>query len=187
MAAATDVAGLLAARLTEDGIEFAFGGALALAAWGVPRATIDVDVSVFVPPTDWRRVVDALERCGALVAADEAERTATSIGLIVAYVAGTRVDLFLQHHPMHADMRRRRVSRHGVGDGESYFLSASDVVLTKLLYNRAKDRTDLERLFAVCGGQIDVEYVAGWLERIVGADDERLAVLTDLRARFPGD
>jgi len=44
-----DVAGHLADRFDEDGLPYAFGGAMALGAWGVPRTTSDVDVAVFVP------------------------------------------------------------------------------------------------------------------------------------------
>jgi hypothetical protein len=36
----------IAARLEEDGLEYAIGGALALTAWAIPRDTHDVDISV---------------------------------------------------------------------------------------------------------------------------------------------
>jgi hypothetical protein len=42
-------AGLRVARAFEDhGISYALGGAPACGLWGIPRATIDVDVNVFV-------------------------------------------------------------------------------------------------------------------------------------------
>ena len=44
----TDVLARLADQFDEDGLAYAVGGALALGAWGVPRTTSDVDVSVFV-------------------------------------------------------------------------------------------------------------------------------------------
>lgn len=51
----------------------------------------------------------------------------------------------------------------------------------KLVYGRAKDITDLERLFAVRA--IDTTYVRSWVTRMpVGQD--RLAILDDLERRF---
>ena len=42
----------IAARLEEDELEYAIGGALALTAWAIPRDTHDVDISVFAPESD---------------------------------------------------------------------------------------------------------------------------------------
>ena len=51
------------------GIPHAFGGALALAYYAEPRATIDIDVNVFVPTTSFDEVAEPLVRLGA--AADD--------------------------------------------------------------------------------------------------------------------
>jgi hypothetical protein len=56
----TEVVARLADRLDEDALPYAIGGALALGAWGVPRATSDVDISemqrrrVVLPTPDGR-------------------------------------------------------------------------------------------------------------------------------------
>ena len=52
----------------------------------------------------------------------------------------------------------------------------------KLVYGRAKDVTDLERLFAV--RKLDVSYIREWISKMpVGPD--RIAILDDLVRRFP--
>lgn len=48
--------------LAADDVPHAFGGALAADYYRVPRATIDIDVNVFVPGEEHERVVRALER-----------------------------------------------------------------------------------------------------------------------------
>ena len=179
-----DVAAHLADRLDEDGLPYAFGGAMALGAWGVPRTTSDVDVAVFVPETDLHRALDAVERAGAMVDRAEAGRTVARTGMFMALLAGTRLDVFISHHPMHADLERRRVALKTLEGKALWFLSAEDVVLTKLIYGRAKDIADLERLFAVRAEALDVAYVADWLVRIVPPGDQRLTLLADLRRRF---
>ncbi|MCU0981861.1 MAG: hypothetical protein MUF25_22140 [Pirellulaceae bacterium] len=47
---AAAVAERLAAALQEAGQPYALGGAIALGYWGAPRGTLDVDVTVFLPP-----------------------------------------------------------------------------------------------------------------------------------------
>lgn len=179
-----DIAAHLADRFEEDRLAYAFGGAMALGAWGVPRTTSDVDVAVFVGEHDLPRVLDAVERAGAMVDRAEAGRTVARTGMFFGLLAGIRLDVFLAHHPMHADMERRRVALKTLDGTSRWFLSAEDVVLTKLIYGRAKDVADLQRLFAVRGDDLDVGYVSGWLAKIVPPGDRRLALLNELRRRF---
>ena len=100
----TDVVSRLADRFDEDGLPYAVGGALALGAWGVPRTTSDVDVSVFVSEAELDGLLDSVERAGAMVERAEAHRTVARTGFFVAYFGRTRIDLFITHHPWHAEM-----------------------------------------------------------------------------------
>lgn len=104
---AADVARRLADRLDENGIAYAIGGALALGVWGAPRNTVDVDISVFVDPTDLDGVVDALERAGALFERDKVASSVARIGLVRARVGRTPIDVFISRHPHFAEMARR--------------------------------------------------------------------------------
>ena len=54
-------------------IPHAFGGALALAYYGVPRATTDIDINVFESPKESGACVALLARMGAVGAADSSE------------------------------------------------------------------------------------------------------------------
>ena len=176
----TDVLARLADRFDEDGLPYAVGGALALGAWGVPRTTSDVDMSVFVSEHELDGLLDSVERAGAMLDRAEAQRTVARAGFFVAHVGRTRVDLFIAHHPWHAEMQRRRVSLPTPDGHPRWFLSADDTALAKLLYARPKDVQDLERLFAVQAGRIDLAYLREWLRRMVPAGDTRLRLLEDL-------
>lgn len=177
-----EVAMWLAERFDEDELPYAFGGALALAAWSAPRQTVDVDVAVFVDDSGLPRVIDALERAGAMVDREDASARVTAAGLFWAMLGRTRVDVFLATHPVHESMRDRR--RSVELDGRHvWFLSPEDLAIVKLFYGRGKDITDLERLFAA-QPNLDVAYVRQWLERIVDPGDRRLGILDDLVGRF---
>jgi len=172
----------LAERLEEDGLPYALGGALALAAWSGPRQTTDVDIAVFVGEDQLPRVIDAVERAGAAVNRREAERSVASIGMFFAQLGTTRIDVFLATHPMHEEMgrRRRQIELDGL---PLWFLSPEDLVILKLVYARAKDVVDLERLFSA-RRDLDEPYIRSWLERIVPPGDRRLSLLDDLVRRF---
>ena len=110
----------------------------------------------------------------------EARRTVARTGFFVAYFGRTRIDVFIAHHPWHAEMQRRRVSLPTPDGHPRWFLSAEDTALAKLLYARPKDVQDLQRLFAVQAGRLDLAYLRQWLPLMVPAGDTRLQLLDDL-------
>ena len=90
--------------LSAGGIEHAFGGALALAYYAEPRATIDVDVNVFIAPTHHERVFKAL---GPLGVERPDDQTALERDGQSRWRWGrTPVDLFFSNDPIHEAMRR---------------------------------------------------------------------------------
>ncbi len=177
-----DVAHRLAVVFEEDNVPYGFGGALALGVWGAPRATKDVDVSVFVARGELARVLDSLERAGAMVRREDAVRDVARIGLFQARVGRIVLDVFVSDHS-HAQAAASRIKRvAGPGGALLAFISAEDLCIHKLLFGRPKDIVDLERLFAV--RSLDTTYVRSWVVQMIPVDDPRLAVLDDLEQRF---
>lgn len=167
----------------EDRIPYAIGGALALGVWGAPRATKDVDLSVFVGRDELGRVLDSLERAGVLVPRDQAAKDVVRIGLAKGRLGRIVVDVFMSDHPQYVQMGQRvRTIKDSTG-WEARFISPEDLCLHKLVFGRPKDLTDLENLLAV-RGELDLDYVRGWLVQMVPPGDRRLAVLDDLERRF---
>lgn len=176
------VARRIAEVLSGDGIPYGIGGALALGVWGAPRATKDVDLSVFVRRDELGRVLDALERAGVMVRRDDAVRDVGRMGLFQGRLGVIVVDVFLSEHPQYAEMARR-VRHVADDDGTAIaFLSAEDICLHKLVFGRGKDVIDLERLLAV--RRLDLAYVRSWLVQMVPDGDHRIAILDDLERRF---
>jgi hypothetical protein len=168
--------------LDEDGIPYGIGGAIALGVWGAPRATKDIDLSVFVARDELPRVLDSLERAGVLVNRDDAARDVARIGLFKGRYAGMIVDVFLSEHPQYEEMGRR-VQRVTDAQGWSWsFISAEDLCIHKLIFGRPRDIADLQNLMAT--RTLDLAYVRKWLVQMVPAGDHRLAILDDLERRF---
>lgn len=167
----------------EDGIPYAIGGALALGVWGVPRATIDVDVSAFVRRDELGRVLDSLERAGVIVARDQAAKDVARIGLVRGQLGRVVIDVFISEHPQYAAMRDRTRRIVDPAGWSGAFISAEDLCVHKLVFGRHKDLADLENLFAV-RPDLDRAYIRRWLVQMVPPGDSRIATLDELERRF---
>lgn len=181
------VAAHLAERLDEASIPYAIGGALALAAYGEPRMTGDVDLSVGVTEANLDRLFDALERGGCLFDRVRAQAEVERFSLFRVRCGAVGVDLFVSFHPHHHEALARRVRLADPEGHVLWFLSVEDYAVHKLALFRPKDRMDLELLCAARGASMDWGYVEGWIRRIAPHEpDARHAELAALKQRFGG-
>jgi hypothetical protein len=166
--------------LTEARIPHAFGGALALAYYAEPRATIDIDVNVFVPTNRIDEIEMALAPLGVSTEVDETalERD----GQCRLWWGNTAVDLFFSYDEVHEAMsgHTRRVP---FGDEEFEILSPEHLVVCKASFDRVKDWLDIEQIL-VAMEDFDADEVDRWLLHLVGADDHRKQRFDELVAEL---
>lgn len=170
--------------LSRAGLPHAFGGALALAYYAEPRATIDVDVNVFVEPTAAARVEAALSPLGVTPNPD---RAALERGGQARWRwEQTPIDLFFKNAPIHEAMAKwtRRVP---FGEIQIPILSPEHLLLCKVAFDRPKDWLDIEQMLLLTP-EIDVDEIEQWLERLLDTGDPRRPRLTALLDRAsPGE
>jgi hypothetical protein len=161
-------------------VPHAVGGALALAYYAEPRATVDVDVNVFVPTDRWPRVRDALAPLGVDVDVDEPalERD----GQVRLWWDRNPVDLFFSYDPFHTEMEgaARRVPFAGT---TIPILAPEHLTVCKAMFDRPKDWLDIEAIL-IATEPLDVDSIEDWLRRMVGDRDERLSKLNELLDRL---
>src|SRR6478609_11261076 len=87
--------------LADAKIDHAFGGALALAYYAEPRATIDIDLNLFVPATDYDDVAAILLRLGARADDAEATQRARRDAQTRVMWDATPIDLFFAYDAFH--------------------------------------------------------------------------------------
>lgn len=161
-------------------IPHAFGGALALAYYAEPRATIDIDLNVFVPATRFDDVATPLRGLGAEVDDPSIAALARRDGQVRVMWDSTPIDLFFAYDAFHdaAGAARRLVP---FADGSIPILAPEHLVVCKVVFNRPKDWVDIDAMLEV-GGDLEVAEVLRWVGRIAGDDDPRyervVAVLT---------
>jgi len=165
-------------RLRGARIGHAFGGALALAYYAEPRATIDIDLNVFVAPQRHDAVHAALAPLGV---GDEVDAAALlRDGQCRWWWCRTPVDLFFAYDELH-DAMRREARTVPFGDAAIVVLSPEHLTVCKAVFDRPKDWLDVEQVL-VCEADLDVAEVERWLTRIVGPADRRLQRFAELAA-----
>ncbi|HEX2070877.1 MAG TPA: hypothetical protein VHF90_04420 [Thermoleophilaceae bacterium] len=167
-------------RLMEARIGHAFGGALALASYAEPRATIDVDVNVFLEASRHAEVLEALRELGVRgdVPVEQVERD----GQCRLAWDENPVDLFYAYHDLHAAMREA-ARKAPFGDTTIPVLAPEHLLTCKVIFNRPKDWLDIEQILV---GALDSDRaeVMSWLDRIVGSDDPRTQRFAELSRAF---
>jgi hypothetical protein len=156
-------------QLARAKMPHAFGGALALAYYAEPRATIDIDVNVFVAPSDYPAVEQTLASLGVGDGVDP--KVVERDGQCRLRWRDTPIDLFFAYDELH-DAMRRMTRKEPFGDTTIPVLAPEHLLVCKAIFNRPKDWLDIEQML-VGVDELDIDEVRLWLDRIVGADDPR--------------
>lgn len=152
-------------------IRHGFGGAFALAYYAEPRATIDIDLNVFVHPAGFASVVPALERAEISLDAPRIASIVERDGQVRLDWDGTPLDLFFAYDPFH-DAAARATRMVPFADTTIPILSAEHLTVCKVAFDRARDWVDIQAMVSL-GTPIDVAEVLRWVGRMVGDDDPR--------------
>lgn len=162
-------------RLEASGLDYALGGALALAYWAEPRATKDIDLTLYVSGNELETGLAILVAAGLDAPPATAARDARDRGLVVMRGSGTRVDVFVPSEPFELyESARARRQRVRFGERQTWVLAAEDLAVFKMLFDREKDLVDVRHMWTHGGETFDAAYVRDWLARLVGPTDHRL-------------
>jgi hypothetical protein len=180
-----DLSGLTAAisaDLSRAAVRHAVNGAIAIAAHGYVRNTVDLDVLVITPSMRLPEVFAIFRRHGfhgedrALIASLRERFVATlEAGPVTA---GVLVPVLPYHHVV----LERAVVKSLRGQ-QVPFVGVEDLVVLKTLWHRAKDVADLYALIAIGGQGIDGGFIRSTLRSILPGDDPRHAEIDGLLRR----
>jgi hypothetical protein len=165
--------------LADAGIPHALGGAIALAYYGEPRVTIDIDVNVFVPTDQLGEIKDAVVAVG--VDPEHDERELVEDRQVRLRWDPNPVHLFFSEDELHAAMPAA-VRRVPFAGATIPIVSPEHLVIRKAMLDRPKDWPDIEAIF-VATDPLDVPEIESWLRRLAGDDDPRVTKFHQLARR----
>lgn len=152
-------------------IPHAFGGALALAYYAEPRATIDIDLNVFVPVERFDDVAGPMISLGVEAADPQAEAAVVRNGQTRVFWDDTPIDLFFSYDSFH-DAAKLACRVVPFADTSITILGPEHLVVCKAVFNRPKDWVDIDTIVHE-DVALDVAEVLRWVGRIAGDTDPR--------------
>jgi len=165
-------------------IAHAIGGALALAYYAEPRATIDIDLNLFVAVDRWPDVMTALGQLGVRTGDLDAAALERD-GQCRLWWGDNAVDLFFAYDEIHDEMQKE-VRRVPFGGTTLPILAPEHLAVCKAMFDRRKDWLDIEKML-IASDDFDLSAVETWLNQMVGKHDPRLTRLEELKAGLPSD
>ncbi|MBI2378999.1 MAG: nucleotidyltransferase [Deltaproteobacteria bacterium] len=177
--ASVELLASLAKVLRAHEIRWYLFGAQAAVLYGSPRMTMDVDVTIAVPPQGIQPLVDALLEAGF-------DSRAENLG---AFLAKTRVlPLFHRRTRMPLDLVIARdalelafldrAQRVDIGRLKVPVITVEDLVIAKLFAPRPRDLEDVRAVLATQSATIDLRYVRTLLGQL--DEEDRAELLSTL-------
>jgi hypothetical protein len=181
---ASDLAGYVARQLESRSREYALGGAIALGFWGVPRGTVDVDLTLFLPPDQPSECIWLLQEIGCEMSTAKAAESLREHGFCSVTLSGMRLDVFLPMIPFYQVALARR--KHLNLDGQPIMVwDAESLTVFKMMFFRRKDLADVEQILRTQGDQLDRRWVREQLIAIYGERDPRISEWDGLMCDVP--
>jgi hypothetical protein len=146
-------------------------GGLALSAWAIPRATLDIDLTLWVSAEDMDRVCARLTATFVSRASHPGEFVRQTRVLPVSTASGTRIDFIFAAFPFEKAMIDRATERP-LGGVTARVATREDLILLKLPSPRPKDRQDIDLILNTYGPELDWEYLLSIADLLAAALDQ---------------
>lgn len=132
--------------LSQEKAEFLLVGAYALAIYGYPRSTMDIDLWIMPSPTNALSVLRALIQFGAPVQNLTSDDLAKEQIIFQIGVAPRRIDILTSVDGLDFASSFQRSNRIAIDGIDVHVLSIEDLIQNKKTAGRLKDLADVEAL-----------------------------------------
>lgn len=155
-------------RLEASRLPFMLTGSFAMAYYGQPRMTRDIDLVVSLDVDDVPSIVAALS-ADFYIDADDVRSAVQSQRLfnLMHNATGIKVDLIVRKGAEYRQVEFARRKQIEIGGVRTWIVSREDLILSKLVWaketNSELQRRDVENLM---DNDVDRQYVNYWAERL---------------------
>lgn len=171
--------------LQEHRLRFCVIGGLAVLRWGIPRATQDVDISLYVRPDDEQQIIASLlERFSPRIA-DAGEFALQNRVLLVKASNEVALDIALAQFDFELEIIHRATSFEYAPGVSLITISADDLVVLKSFAGRDQDWLDVQGI--VASQELNRPWIIQQLGLLCELEPQvdALTRLNQLFARFP--
>jgi predicted nucleotidyltransferase len=169
--------------LQSNKIDYAVIGGLAVAVWGEPRLTQDIDVKVMLSRDEAQRLLNAIEGEYKPFGDNPLEMLKENGILFVQDKHGVRLDIHLSDTLFDMEVIKRASNIEIEPGVVIKVCSAEDLIIYKMLSTRASDSRDFEGVVDYQGDALDDGYIIEWLRQFETALDDSTLVDTYQRKR----
>jgi len=161
--------------LSDAGIDSIVIGGLAIAIWGEPRLTRDVDLKVLLQRDQARLLISALPG-GFRCLADQPEETLRRVGfLFVQDAAGIRIDFLLAETGFDLEAISRKSQIEMMGKNIAV-CTPEDLIIYKMISTRPRDHEDVRGVIRRQQDKLEDDYITSWLHQFEQALDDSTLV-----------
>lgn len=144
--------------LQDASLPYMLIGGLAVSAWGEPRSTLDVDITVWATPESLGHAVAALAARVRALPQDPLRFVRDTRVLPLESRGGVRIDVVFAALPVQQEAIGRARSKE-IGGVSTRVASVEDLILMKLISEREKDLEDARRLLRRFRETLDRSYL----------------------------
>ena len=126
--------------------------------WGVPRTTLDVDVTVQVQEDRLSALVDEIKKCFQSRVKDTQSFVAKMSVLPLQDASGIRIDLIFARLPYEFRAIRRAKTKRVAGESVR-ICSPEDLIIHKIISDRPRDQEDVRGIIERVGPALDRKYL----------------------------
>lgn len=164
----------IASILDSVGIDYFITGGFAVAIWGRPRSTSDIDAVIQMSQPQIGQLIKALRGFSRLGYIDEetvrdAVRSKGEFNFIDPET-GLKVDFWIAKDDSRAILQFKRRKSELINDKKIYFIAPEDLILNKLLWHQQSGSLlqldDIKSIFKVSGNKLDMRYLKQWAAKI---------------------
>lgn len=169
-----DILLLLAKLFNDHHVSYIVTGSIASSYYGYPRATHDIDFVVETPRVDISKIQNAFGRLDSNFLFDRdnfLEILENSSQFDIYHIeSGIKIDIWVLGTDPFDNEKFRRKHFVSIDDIKIPFISAEDLILTKLLWCKEveseRHMRDCVGVFKVQGDKLDQEYIRTWAKKL---------------------
>lgn len=149
----------LASLFDQNGIQYMVIGGMANAKWGRPRATLDIDITVWVQEHEIKDVISVFEKKSYMFrASNPLEFTKETRVLPLKAQENQSIDIIFGALPFERNAIERAV-KVKIGEGFVNFCTAEDLILLKIISDRPQDLEDVKGILKFQKHELDYAYL----------------------------